>query len=434
MNYDEKKADCAPDEIDGQLLPVFLGEAEELCPRIGSCLRALRRRGDDEQALQLLGRLLHTLKGGARMTGLMQMGRMIHAMEERLTGQGVWEELEAEMDSLSLMFDQLRESLAEPNEVPGVMLRVRSNVVDDLLGRVSQMDEARLRMEEELHAYREEMQGLSGNIAQLRTYLFEAEGQIDARTQSLAAEDEQDKAFFGRLQELARFMRECVYGVQSAQKSLLHNLDEAALSVFAQAQLSGQMQQALRDVRRVHFGSLSERLHRLVRQTARQANKRAVLELNGSDVELDRHVLEQMTAPIEHLLRNAIAHGLEDEGSRLGSGKDATGEIRLEVRRESDGVVFEFSDDGRGLDYAALRREALKKGLLDEADDETLARMIFLPGISTVAEVTELAGRGIGLDVVLSEILALGGRIDVFSRSGQGTRFTIFLPQEAGFN
>ena len=203
-------------------------------------------------------------------------------------------------------------------------------------------------------------------------------------------------------------------------------------ALFAQARLNRELQQNLMGVRMVPFSSMSERLYRLVRQTGKELNKRANLELEGTSVELDRSVLEKMTAPFEHLLRNAIVHGLEDEQTRINSGKDAIGEIRLGLSQESNEVVFEFSDDGEGLNFAGLRAEAVKKGLLenagDEISDESLAQMIFTTGISTAAEVTEIAGRGIGMDVVRSEITALGGRRDVSSQPGVGTRFTIHLP------
>ncbi|HEX5338201.1 MAG TPA: ATP-binding protein, partial [Gallionella sp.] len=176
------------------------------------------------------------------------------------------------------------------------------------------------------------------------------------------------------------------------------------------------------------------RLHRIVRRTAKELGKRVNLELPGVEVELERGLLERVTAPLEHLLRNAIVHGLETDQERALSDKEPIGEIRLSLRRESDEVVFELSDDGAGLNYPALRERAVAQGLLkaDEAvGDEQLAQLIFMPGVTTAAEVTEIAGRGIGMDVVRSEIAGLGGHIGVSSRRGQGTRFVIRLPLSA---
>ena len=178
------------------------------------------------------------------------------------------------------------------------------------------------------------------------------------------------------------------------------------------------------------FVRMSERLYRTLRQTAKELNKRVNLELVVNDVELEGHVLEKMTAPFEHLLRNAIAHGVENEQQRIDSDKELIGEIQLCLRQETNEVIIEFNDDGRGLDLAALRAQAIKRGLLDEADtsEDQLKQLIFIPGISTATEVTGVSGRGIGMDVVRNEITALGGRIEVNSKLGQGTQFTIHLP------
>ncbi|OGT20818.1 MAG: hypothetical protein A2342_10125 [Gallionellales bacterium RIFOXYB12_FULL_54_9] len=465
------------DDVDAQLLPVFLEEADELCPSIGAGLRALRETPEDEHQLQLLNRLLHTLKGSARMTGAMRMGEIAHEMEGRLlSGQhtkesALWDELENDFDYVNVMLEELRtgksptvliaeasrqaeesaEAFAPGVELPSLhvgveraqvagMLRVRSDVVDRLVNQAGEISVARSRMETELRAFKEGLMELTGSVTRLRKQLREveiqAESQIQARISLSTENNEQFDPLefdrFTRLQELTRFMNESVHDVQTVQQSLLKNIDETNSVIFAQARLNRELQQNLMNVRMVPFGSMSERLYRLVRQTAKELNKRANLELTGTGVELDRSVLEKMTAPFEHLLRNAIAHGMEDEQVRIRNGKAAIGEVRLNLRQESNEVIFEFSDDGKGLNFAALRQEAVYKGLLEENDqtvtDDQIAQLIFTSGISTAREVTEVSGRGIGMDVVRSEITALGGRIDVSSRAGQGTQFTIHLP------
>ncbi|MFA6061515.1 MAG: Hpt domain-containing protein [Gallionella sp.] len=465
------------DDVDAQLLPVFLEEADELCPSIGAGLRALRETPEDEHQLQLMNRLLHTLKGSARMTGAMRMGEIAHEMEGRLlTGQHtkdstLWDELENDFDYVNTMLEELRtgkvptvqiaeasrqvedaaEEFTTGAELPSLhvgaeraqvasMLRVRSDVVDRLVNQAGEISVARSRMETELRAFKEGLMELTGSVTRLRKQLREveiqAESQIQARISLSTENNEQFDPLefdrFTRLQELTRFMNESVHDVQTVQQSLLKNIDETNSVIFAQARLNRELQQNLMNVRMVPFGSMSERLYRLVRQTAKELNKRANLELTGTGVELDRSVLEKMTAPFEHLLRNAIAHGMEDEQVRIRNGKAAIGEVRLNLRQESNEVIFEFSDDGKGLNFAALRQEAIYKGLLEENDqtvtDDQIAQLIFTSGISTAREVTEVSGRGIGMDVVRSEITALGGRIDVSSRAGQGTQFTIHLP------
>ncbi len=201
---------------------------------------------------------------------------------------------------------------------------------------------------------------------QLREVEIQAESQMQARV-SLAKDnaeqfDPLEFDRFTRLQELTRFMNESVHDVQTIQQSMLKHLDETAAAMLAQGRLTRELQQGLMNVRMVSFNSITDRLYRIVRQTGKELNKRANLELQGTNVELDRSVLEKMIAPFEHLLRNSIVHGLESDQQRAQSGKLPIGEIRLSVRQESNEVVFEFSDDGAGLNFARLREKAIANG------------------------------------------------------------------------
>ena len=305
--------ETAHDDIDQELLPLFLEEADELYPQIGNTLQAWCEQPADTLLARKLRRGLHTLKGSARMTGAMRVGELVHRMEEAIA--------------------------------PGAL---RSTV------------------------FRDDLQSQFENV--------------------------------GRMIELLRM------GVAE---------EEPAAAVEED---TGQ---------RAPFASLGKRLYRIVRQTCRELGKKANLELHGTELELEYSLLEKMTAPFEHLLRNAIAHGLESPQQRGSAGKSAIGDIRLSLRRENNEAVFEFMDDGAGLDIDGLRRKAVEMGLL-EADAETsdgqIMQLIFAPGLSTAAKVTAISGRGVGMDVVRSEIAALGGRIAVLSKRGEGTYFIIRLP------
>ncbi|TAJ81077.1 MAG: response regulator [Gallionellaceae bacterium] len=461
------------DDVDEQLLPVFLEEADDLIPKIGSELRAWREQPDDKQPPQMLQRLLHTLKGSARMAGAMRIGEIAHEMEDRVQSAaptqdqaGYWDALDADSDRITALLGELRGGKSKTAEGDAAeigrrmigpangerraldigaerallsMLRVRSDVVDRLVNEASEISVARSRMEAELRAFKEGLLELTGSVARLRKQLREveiqADSQMQARVSLLQDSTEQFDPLefdrFTRLQELTRFMSESVHDVQTVQQSLLKNIDETAAAISAQARLNRELQQGLMNVRMMPFSSISERLYRIVRQTCKELNKRANLELAGTTVELDRSVLEKMTAPFEHLLRNAIAHGLEMPEQRERQGKTAIGEIRLSLRQESNEVVFEFSDDGTGLDMARLQQKALEYGVLQKGEaisDEQAIQMIFKPGLSTAKEVTEISGRGVGLDVVRSEVSALGGRLDVVTAVGKGLCFTIHLP------
>jgi chemosensory pili system protein ChpA (sensor histidine kinase/response regulator) len=466
------------DDLDDQLLPVFLEEAEDLCPKISETLRAWREPPHEEQKEQLLKRLLHTLKGSSRMVGAMRIGEIAHDMEDRVLAAaglrdeaGYWDGLESDFDRIMALIEELSggKPAEEPKPVPtgrratdqpagverradrralepgaeravvGAMLRVRSDVVDRLVNEAGEINVARSRVESEMRVFKENLLELTASVMRLRHQLREVEIQAESQMQarvSLAKDnaeqfDPLEFDRFTRLQELTRFMNESVHDVQTVQQSMLKNLEENAVVMLTQGRLNRELQQGLMNVRMVSFNSINDRLYRIVRQTGKELNKRANLELQGTNVELDRSVLEKMIAPFEHLLRNSIVHGLENDQQRTQSGKLPIGEIRLSVRQENNEVVFEFSDDGAGLNFAKLREKAVASGSIqadEEVSDDQLAQLIFTPGLSTASEITEIAGRGIGMDVVRSEIAGLGGRIDVSSKRGQGTQFLIHLP------
>lgn len=175
----------------------------------------------------------------------------------------------------------------------------------------------------------------------------------------------------------------------------------------------------------------SDRLFRVARLSARENSKRAELEISGGRVEVDRGVIERIAAPIEHVLRNAVVHGIEAPPQRLAAGKPEVGVLRIEVRQQGNEVVLTLADDGAGLNLACIREKAVSLGLMRENErltDQQIGNFIFRSGFSTADAVTEDAGRGVGMDVVMSEITALGGRVSTTSLPGKGTTFTVHLP------
>jgi chemosensory pili system protein ChpA (sensor histidine kinase/response regulator) len=206
---------------------------------------------------------------------------------------------------------------------------------------------------------------------------------------------------------------------------------EAQALLVQQGRINTSVQQGLMGTLMVPFSRQVARLQRVVRQTAADEGKVADVVFEGVESELDRNVLERMTAPLEHLLRNAVVHGIEPVEARLVAGKPAAGTVRVRLQREGTQLAMEISDDGRGLDYLAIRAKAIERGLLRaEASltDDELARFIFEPGFSTAGALTQSAGRGVGMDVVASEVKQLGGAVELRSSVGQGTRFTVRLP------
>jgi chemosensory pili system protein ChpA (sensor histidine kinase/response regulator) len=450
------------DDLDEHLLPVFLEEAEQLLPQIGSDLRDWKAQPEDPRIADALKRALHTLKGSARMAGAIRLGELTHLMESRVeaaleAGQlppGLFDELESKMDRLSADLDRMKERNAPvpaPTAVAAVAvaelplasaaatLRVNADTLDFLITESREVAIARSRIEAELRQVKQALGDLDDSIARLRTQLREVEIQADSQMQSRTSVlDERDRDFdplefdrYTRLQELTRMMAEGLNDATSIQQALLKNLDETDAALLQQARIGRELQQDLMRMRAVPFATLSERLHRVVRQTARETGRRAELEIQGAQIELDRGVLERIAAPLEHMLRNAVVHGVEDPQARSAAGKPETARIAIELRQEANEIVIILADDGTGLDVQKLRSKAIEKGLLaadHELSEAEQNQLVFLTGLSTAGAVTELAGRGVGMDVVRAEIAAVSGRIDIASTRGAGTTFTIFVP------
>jgi chemosensory pili system protein ChpA (sensor histidine kinase/response regulator) len=439
------------DDIDAELLPVFLEEAAELVPQIAGDLRAWKANPADQKVADGVKRALHTLKGSARMAGAIRLGELTHLMESRIEfateagdlSAAVFEDLETQMDRLSGDLDKLRGGSrpvsAAPAPSAAPMLRVNAERLDDLIAESGEVAIARSRIEAELRQVKESLGDMNQSIARLRGQLREVEIQADSQLQSRRTLiDSRDQEFdplefdrYTRLQELTRMMAEGLNDALSIQQGLAKNLGEADAALSQQARLGRELQQDLMRMRALPFATLDDRLQRIVRQTARDLDKKAELEIQGGQVELDRSVLERIAAPFEHLLRNALAHGIELPEARVAAGKSETGRIVISLRQEANEIVLVVTDDGAGIDVERLRAKAIEKGLIGAdvvLSDAEQIQLVFLSGLSTAEAVSELAGRGVGMDVVRAEINAVGGRIEVASTRGRGVTFTLYLP------
>jgi len=489
------------DEVDEQVLPIFLEEAAELFPQAGEQLRAWQRNPANQEAAQALRRTLHTFKGSARMAGAMRLGELTHWMESRLlTGDApadatpeLFDALDTDLDRLAFLLDRLQKSefnsplpwlqqeiaagatgapplaavpttgtsaarppaaaaaapvaaapvaagpAPETEVAQRAMLRVRADLIDRLVNEAGEVAIARARVEGELRSLKGNLLELTNSVIRLRSQVREIEIQGESQIQSRSAQVKPGEADFDplefdrftRFQELTRSLAEGVNDVSTVQQSLLRNIDDADAALLAQARLSRDVQQQLFSIRTVPFGSLSERLYRIMRQTAKELDKRANLEIRGTQVELDRSVLEKLVGPLEHLLRNALDHGIEGREERVRQGKPETGEISLTVRQQGNEIAIEIADDGAGLDFDRIRTKARELGLIAADVEPTEARLtecIFAPGFSTASAVTQISGRGVGADVVRSDVAALGGRVDVATVRGKGTTFSLYLP------
>ena len=320
-------------------------------------------------------------------------------------------------------------------------VRVRADLLDRLVNHAGEVAIYRSRLEQQLGAFRGAMGELDRTNARLRDQLrrldLETEAQIVARYQR--EQEQADHSFdpleldrFSTLQQLSRALNESAADLGGLQ-GVLDDLSRQYDSLLQQqSRVSSELQDGLMRARMVPFDGLVPRLRRVVRQAGTDTGKQVHLTLEGTHGELDRNVLDRMVAPLEHMLRNSVAHGLEAAEQRRAAGKPVEGEISLRLHREGSEIVLDVADDGAGLDREAIRRRALERGLI-QADatlaDNELDNLIFASGFSTADQLSQLAGRGVGMDVVRNEVRQLGGSVEIHSVRGQGARFTLRLPQ-----
>ena len=321
----------------------------------------------------------------------------------------------------------------------GAAVRVRPELLDRLVNQTGEVMITRSRMEAELVTLRGSLKDLTGNLDRLRGQLRDIELQAETQMQSrLAQARDADQSFdplefdrFTRVQELTRMMAESVNDVATVQRNLQRAVESTEDSLVAQARQTRELQRDLLRTRMVEFEGISERLYRVVRQASKETGKQVRLDITGGNIEMDRGVLDRMTGAFEHLLRNSVVHGIELPETRQQAGKPPEGQIEIRLAQELNDVSVVFTDDGGGLDLARLREKAQAQGLVAQdaqLSDEEAAQLVFEPGLSTAREVSELAGRGIGMDVVRSDVVALGGRIETATQRGQGSSFKLVLP------
>ena len=321
----------------------------------------------------------------------------------------------------------------------GAAVRVRPELLDRLVNQTGEVMITRSRMESELVTLRGSLKDLTGNLDRLRLQLRDVELQAETQMQSrLAQAKDANQSFdplefdrFTRVQELTRMMAESVNDVATVQRNLQRAVEATEDSLVAQARQTRELQRDLLRTRMVEFEGISERLYRVVRQASKETGKQVRLDITGGNIEMDRGVLDRMTGAFEHLLRNCVVHGIEAPEQRLAAGKPAEGRIEILLKQELNDVGVVFKDDGAGLDLDRLRSKAEAQGFItpgSQLSDDEAAQLIFLAGLSTANEVSALAGRGVGMDVVRADVVALGGRILTHSRKGEGTSFELVLP------
>jgi len=546
-------------DYDEELLEIFLEEGVEILDESDHTLADWIESPENGDHVKALQRQLHTLKGGARMAGVIEVGDLSHSIETMLTGlvdrrldvtDDMFKVLQKAQDKLVGMLETVRsgkhpeaaielikamdalgrgetidemdlesatssdtieaaslpeepsipeieisldaeqenlpelEITAEPEEIDlstgfeepethdnvvplttqapteveetvpakqvaddqkqeqrtrAELIRVRAELLDNLVNFAGEVSIYRSRMEQQTNAFRYNLTELDDTVnrlrGQLRQFEIEAEAQIQYRTEeegrTQADFDPLEFDRFTQMQTLSRGMMESLNDLDSLRGILTNLTRESETLLLQQSRVNTELQEGLMRTRMVPISGQVPRLRRIVRQTSEELAKKVELHIHGADNELDRTILERVMSPIEHMLRNAIAHGLETPEKRVAVGKNETGNVHLGFNREGSDIVITVSDDGAGINTDAIRKKAIERGLIRadaKVSKEDLLDMILQSGFSTAEEVTQISGRGVGMDVVDNEIKQLGGILSIDTEKNQGTTFSISMP------
>jgi len=325
-------------------------------------------------------------------------------------------------------------------------VRVRADLLNNLVNYAGEVNIFHARMGKQIADFSFNLSELSQTVVRLKEQLrkLEIETEIQIRSGYEKEIENIDDNFdplemdqYSTLQQLTRSLSETAGDVDSINEILANITRDSETLLVQESRISSDLQEGLMRTRMVRFGGLSSRLRRIVRQVSRELGKEVEIEILGENCEVDRTVLDRIIAPLEHMLRNAVAHGIEAPEARKILGKNETGKIVIQVDRQGSDVVIKVNDDGAGINADKIRKKAINKGMV--ADDSILSdrdalQLILHSGFTTADEVTQVAGRGVGMDVVDSEIKQLGGILEIDTVRGRGTEFTIRLPLTLAIN
>ncbi len=388
---------------------------------------------------------LHQMLAGI-LSGTQPVARpeLINALHDVLSSQSV-EQLKPAVTApvvptAPLAIPAARRPAEPPTAGPTDAIRVSAALLNTLVNQMGESSIFRARIDQGVSAMSNNLNDLEQTITRLRRQVTYLATQAEARIQS--RQDQGTKAHqqefdpleldrFTELQQVSRSLMEIADDLGNVGNTLGEHAREITTLLDQQGKVNKEIQQGLMRTGMVRFGSVIPRLRRVVRQASQDLGKRAELLVGGEEAEVDRTVLESMLAPLEHMLRNSLAHGIEAPEQRRMAGKPEIGTVTLSLRREGAELVLELSDDGAGLNFAAIRAKGEEKGLLlpeQPATPEELIALLLRPGFSTATTVTQVSGRGVGMDVVNEAIRAMRGALLIQTDPGQGTRFIVRLP------
>jgi len=519
------------DDHGSELIEVFFEECAEILETSDDIMNRWQSDPSDLAPVMELRRELHTLKGGARMSGLTGLGDLSHAMESlfidviegRLaanksvfavvngsfdrvneiaeaahnnmeldsvddliellhklrSGKSLTEEdfnvlrdyepatetnieinLASDAVKLSDIFEsRLEESTAhvdvakDPESQPHLpeAVKVQADLLDQLVDNIGEASVFQARVEQQVSSFGFNLQELDRTIRrltdQLRSLEVEAEAQVLHRFEDKTINPDESGVYeqfdpleldrYSKIQQLSRSLAESTSDLSNLQQLLEEGVSDVESLLQKQSRVNNDLQEGLMRTRMSPFKLMVPRLRRVVRRTAMELGKDVELKVNGADNEMDRKLLEGLVVPLEHMLRNAVAHGIENPDERKEKGKPPMGSVEISISRQGPEVVFEVTDDGAGLDRDGILKKAVEQGVLEldkKLTEAEIHALIVKPGFTTAEEVSQIAGRGVGMDVVQTQIKHLNGVLDINSQPGKGAAFRISLPFTLAIN
>ena len=336
---------------------------------------------------------------------------------------------------------QAQQARIQPQE----MIKVPAELLDGLVNLAGETSISRGRLENQVTDFSYTLEEMDSTLDRLKDQLrrldIETEAQVLFRREQQGPDyedfDPLEMDRYSQLQQLSRSLVESASDLIDIKATLLNKTKDAETLLLQQSRVNTELQEGLMKTRMVPFSRLVPRLRRIVRQVGQELGKQVELHVSNAEGEMDRSVLERLISPLEHMLRNAVDHGLESQVKRLATGKSETGNIYLDLSRDGGDVVLRLADDGAGVNLEAVRNKAIERGLLDASaklPDQEILQFILQAGFSTAEKVTQISGRGVGMDVVNSEIKQVGGTVVIDSQQGKGTEFVIRLPFTVSVN
>ncbi len=489
INLIEEKVSNTEDEFDQEIFEISKLESEEMLDNSQIILEKIENEQVlEENEIYELKRYIHTLKGCVRMSGLNKAGNISHKIETILEHiiendidikvfKGFFEEelekikfliqnptkklSEKEIDWLdytqistqsensekesSVNINQkigeleIKKEVAEVKKELKQFIKIPYKIIENTINNASSIRLLRNSLEDSVANNKKSLFELKD--ASLKLYKMVKEIELQAETQIQSTMDIKEKIDtnfdplefdrFTRLQELTRLINEVLSDIEGSIGTLEENIKIQNNSINEQAISSNNLMSDLMQIRLVSVDKFSDRFYKIVRNTSKELNKKVLLEIIGEKLEIDKLLLDKVISPIEHILRNSIAHGIEFPENRLNLGKDVTGKIKLEIKLEGNLTIIKISDDGAGINLKKVKEIGVKKNLINpnlEYSKEELINLIFQSGFSTADNVSQVSGRGVGMDVVKSEILSVGGTIEIHTEEGLGTTFKLKLP------